>query len=306
MRVMVTGAGGFLGCYVLRALQARGVPAVAVGRAPPADLAGASFIQADLLETARLPALTARAGASHLIHLAWFTQHGAFWHSPHNFSWVDASVRLVEAFCVSGGRHVVFAGSCAEYDWSDGRCDEASTALLPATPYGVCKDATRRLVMALCAQHKVGVAWARIFFPYGAGESAARLLPRLIAALQGDAPAFGVGGAAVRDFLHARDVAAGLLTLLQAGATGSFNISSDKPVTVADLVRRLARLLEADPGRILDAPAPADRGGDAPLLLGSNARLRAFGWRPQYALDRGLQQTLLDIGVGSRETVRGG
>lgn len=306
MRVMVTGAGGFLGRYVLRALQSNGLSAVAVGRSPPADLAGAAFIQADLLETARLPALTARAGASHLVHLAWFTQHGVFWHSPHNFRWVDASVRLVEAFCVSGGRHVVVAGSCAEYDWNDGRCDEASTALVPATPYGVSKDATRRLVTALCAQHRVGCAWGRIFFPYGAGESSARLLPRLVAALQGHSPAFGVGGAAVRDFLHARDVAAGLRTLLQAEATGSFNISSDKPVTVTDLVRRLARLLDADPGRILDAPAPADRSGDAPLLLGSNARLRALGWRQEYALDRGLQQMLHDIGVGSRETVHGG
>lgn len=298
MKVMVTGAAGFLGAYVLRALERQGIAALAVGRTRPCDCAGADFIAADLLAEQDLAPLCAQARASHLVHLAWFTRHGEYVSSPLNFRWVDASTRLVEAFCKIGGQHVLVAGSCAEYQSSDGRCDEDTTPLHPATVYGVAKDATRRLLMALCAQHRVPCAWARIFFPYGAGEASPRLLPRLIAALQGKAPGFGVSGAAQRDFLHAGDVAQGILCLSRSRTAGSYNLSSGRPVEIAGLVRELAQLLGKDPQAVLDL-AP-ERPADTPVLVGNNAKLRALGWRQELTLGQGLEQMLRDRDAGER------
>ena len=303
MKVLLTGASGFLGKYVLRALQRQDIPAVALGRTRPHGLAPASFIAADLLTTDDFPALTRAAGATHLLHLAWVTEHGSYWNSALNFRWVDATTRLVQAFCASGGAHVVVAGTCAEYEWSQGRCHENETPLIPATLYGVAKDASRRLVVALCASYGARCAWGRVFFPFGVGEAAQRLVPALVAALLGQSAPFGVSAQARRDFLYAGDVADGLLALLQSDTSGGINISSGTPTPIAEIVCLLGQLLNKDPQVVL--ALPAQRADDVALLFGENSRLKALGWRQQFTLERGLEQMLHDLSVRTQDT-RGG
>lgn len=299
MKVLLTGSSGFLGQYVLRLLQQSNIAVVAVGRRRPPGLGDASgksgFIPADLLAHADFAGLAQQVGATHLLHLAWVTEHGQYWTSPLNFRWVDASTRLVQAFCEAGGQHVVGVGSCAEYLWGDGVCSETITPLTPATVYGVAKDATRRLLEALCAQYGVRCAWGRVFFPFGAGEGPARLLPKLVETLQGRAAPFGVDALAYRDFLHAQDVALGLLALLQSDASGSYNISSGQPLQIGELVRAVARLLDRDAACVLDCPS--ERVAQPAALVGDSQKLQALGWRPQLTLLQGLEKTLRGVSV---------
>lgn len=290
MRVLLTGASGFLGRHVLYGLRQRGVDTVLLGRQPPADSAAASWIAADLLASPDWDALIAQAQATHLVHLAWYVEHGRYWASPLNLRWVDSTVRLTEAFCQAGGRQVVVAGTCAEYDWSHGYCREESTPLHPATLYGVAKDATRSLLMAICQQYQIPCAWGRVFVPIGVGESPQRLIPALIAALRGQRAPFGVNASAYRDFLHASDVAEGLLTLLLQGAQGAHNISSGQPVQLQALVSQLAELLHVDPAPLLALASECP--GEPALLVGDPQRLQALGWRPALSLAQALNQTI--------------
>ena len=181
---------------------------------------------------------------------------------------------------------MVVAGTCAEYDWSQGWCREDTTPLLPATPYGTAKDATRIWLQDHANVHGLRLAWGRIFFPYGAGQSPGRLIPALIAALQGRGAVFPVQAMQRRDFVPASDVAQALWTLLQGPACGCYNISSAQPVAIADLVRTLAHLLDADPAPVL---AEAVVGLRQPALVaGDNLRLRALGWAGPTMMAEGL------------------
>lgn len=290
MRVLLTGASGFLGRYVLDSLHRRGIDTVMLGRKPVPNSAFADFIEADLLAAPDFSGLVKASGASHLLHLAWYAEHGKYWASPLNLRWVDATTRLVEEFCQAGGRQVVIAGTCAEYDWSHGYCREDSTPLNPATLYGTAKDAARRLAMATCAQHQVPCAWGRVFLPFGASEARQRLIPSLIDVFRGDRPPFAVNAPAYRDFLHASDVAESFMTLLQSGKSGAYNISSGQPVQIGHLVRELARLLDTDPQAVLDLTT--ERPGEPPLLAGENLRLKALGWQPALSLAQGLEQSV--------------
>lgn len=288
MKVLLTGASGFIGRYILSALQRSGIEVVAMGRSRPQSVV--PFIRADLLSLGDMTALMQQAQATHLLHLAWYAEHGKFWTSPLNLRWVEATTRLVEAFCAAGGQLVVIAGTCAEYDWTHGYCREDSTPLNPATLYGTAKDATRRLVMAVCAQHQVFCAWGRIFLPYGQGESASRLIPSLIDVFRGKREPFGVNATAYRDFLHVSDVAEGFVRLLTTGASGAYNICSGEPVCLAEVVTTLATLLGADPEPIL--ALTTERPGEPPLLVGENLKLKALGWRPALTLAQGLERTV--------------
>lgn len=293
MRVLLTGASGFLGRYALGGLRRHGIETVMLGRQRAPDSAFADFIEADLLATQDFAALVKRSGATHLLHLAWYAEHGKYWTSPLNFRWVEATTRLVEAFCAAGGQQVVVAGTCAEYDWSHGYCREDSTPLNPSTLYGTAKDAARRLAMAACAQHQVPCAWGRVFLPFGAGEASQRLIPSLIEVFRGKRPPFGVNATAYRDLLHASDVAEGFITLLKSGENGVCNISSGQPVRLADVVQELARLLDADPQIVLDLTT--ERPGEPPLLVGENLKLKALGWQSALSLAQGLEQTVHEM-----------
>lgn len=288
MRVLLTGASGFVGRYVLHALQAQGIEVVAVGRTRP--LPSVRFIEADLLNITDFNSLVLQVQATHLLHMAWYAEHGKYWTSPLNLRWVEATTRLVEAFCAAGGQQVVIAGTCAEYDWAHGCCLESSTPLNPATLYGTAKDATRRLVMAVCSQYQVSCAWGRIFLPYGHGESTNRLIPSLSDVFRGERAPFGVNTTAYRDFLHASDVAEGFVRLLTTGASGAYNICSGEPTRLAEVVTTLATLLGADPEPVL--ALTSERPGEPSLLIGENLKLKALEWRPALTLAQGLERAL--------------
>jgi nucleoside-diphosphate-sugar epimerase len=222
--------------------------------------------------------------------LAWYAQHGKYWTSPLNLRWVEATTRLAQAFCKAGGKQVVVAGSCAEYDWSYGYCREDSTPLNPATLYGKAKDDARRLVMMACARHRVPCSWGRIFIPFGTGEASQRLIPSLIEVFQGRRSPFGVNATAYRDFLHASDVAEGFIALLRSGASGAYNISSAEPVQLIKVVKELAQLFAADPRAVLGLTT--ERPGEPVFLVGENLKLKTLHWQPVLSLEQGLKRTV--------------
>jgi nucleoside-diphosphate-sugar epimerase len=282
LKVLLTGASGFLGRCVVKLLSLQGIDTVAAGRRHPQGVLASNFFHVDLLGSVDFDELIKSSGATHLLHLAWYAEHGKYWTSPLNLRWIDATVRLTEAFCLAGGQQIVLAGTCAEYDWSYGYCSEANTPLKPATLYGTAKDVTRRLVTAVCAAHQVPCAWGRIFLPYGPGEDSQRLIPALTDVFEGKRAPFGVNVTAFRDFLHVEDVADGFLTLLQGEAAGDFNICSGQPVQIAEVVKLLAQSCNADPQIVLDLST--ERPGEPPLLVGDNKKIVDRGWRAKHEL----------------------
>lgn len=277
MRVLLTGASGFLGRYVLSQLVHREIDVVVVGRSCPAGFRG-DFKQADLLQIADYADLIRWTRPTHLMHLAWYAEHGEYWTSPLNLRWAEASVRLVEAFCAAGGEKVVAAGSCAEYDWSCGYCREDTTPLKPVSMYGTAKDACRRLLAAVCGIQQVPFAWGRIFLSYGQGEDNRRLIPSLVEVFQGKRLPFGVNASAYRDFLHADDVASGFIRLLLSDAEGSYNISSGRPTQIIEVVHAIATAFNGDERIVLDLSSA--RPGEPEVLFGDNGKLKALGWQP--------------------------
>lgn len=275
MRVILTGATGFLGQHVLEALLKRGHEVLAVGRRAPKTRRNLTFVECDLLQ-ARDYGWLREFRPTHLQHLAWYAEHGNFWESTLNLAWSDATVRLVDAFCDAGGRRTVIAGSCAEYDWSFGYCVEQRTPTNPSTLYGISKDNTRRVVEQLCARRDVEMAWGRIFFPIGRGEDDRRLVPAVMDGLLGKRPAFEINLGQWRDFLPVEDVAGAFAFLSEAAVTGPVNIASGRPIEIRDIVVKIAEFLEKDPEVLL---RKGNRGVPPPrLIVGDNTALLNAGW----------------------------
>ena len=291
MKVLLTGASGYLGRHVLKALQLQGIDTVCAQHTTTISSQAGEVLSVDLLSPNGALELMTRAKATHLLHLAWYVEQGKYWNSPQNFEWVQASIRLVDAFCRQGGKHVVVAGTCAEYDWDYGYMQEGITPYKPHTPYGICKNTTRQLLQSMCDLHNVRLAWGHVFFPFGMDESAGRLIPSLIQVFRGEIPAFGVNNEAIRGMLPVTDAAQAFVRLMQhPQASGAYNICSGIPTRVDEIVKLIAAEFNADHSAVLKLPS--SRSSDPAMLLGNNERLRSIGWSMEGTLKKCLQQTV--------------
>ena len=290
-RILVTGAGGFIGRAAIAPLVSRGFEVHAVARTQASGRdARATWHHADLLAPGQPARLVDAIRPSHLLHLAWYAVPGKYWTASENVDWVAASASLARAFERAGGARFVGAGTCAEYAPSDGGCDERTTPLLPSTLYGTCKHAVHRVVGALAAG-RFSFAWGRIFFLYGPHEDPSRLVPGVIRSLMEGREALCTAGTQVRDFMHVEDVADAFAALVDSGVDGAVNIASGRPVRIADVVSSIAEQMEARPLVRLGArPMPQ---GEPPSITASVARLRdEVRWRGGRDLDRGLAGTI--------------
>ena len=291
MRVAITGASGFIGRHVARAMVQRGAQVVALGRCDP-DIPGVGFLSLDVLAGDPAPVL-AEARADTLVHCAWDTTHGAFWTSPANVAWQAATLRLAEAFRAAGGTRLVGLGSCAEYDWTalpaDGLVLEDAPCQ-PATPYGRAKLATFE---ALRAMPGLSVAWARLFLLYGPEEQPGRLFPSVIAALRRGEPARIASGRPVRDFIATEEAGEAIAALALSPVEGAVNIGSGEPRSILDMVTAIAT--EFGRPDLLAAGALPDRPDDPPALLPNLTRLRGEVGFAEFSPDRrlGLLRALL-------------
>ena len=269
-RVLITGAGGFVGRALVAALaeRARIVPAMVAGR------------RADLLDPAARAGLIAGARAEVLIHLAWVTEHGKFWSSPANAAWQAASVDLFARFYAVGGRRIIGIGSCAEYDWSTGAARLAEdAALTPHTAYGAAKLRAAEALDRLATRSGASWAWGRVFFSFGPGEPPGRLIPLILRAVRDRAP-LGIGpGDTVRDFCAMRHVADALADLSLSAVEGPVNLGSGHAVRFDDLARLANGLGDGQP--VIQPDSRPLSPGEPRILVADTTRLRTeVGYHP--------------------------
>ena len=284
-RVLVTGATGFVGRWAMAEFSRRGVEAVGLARANVE--ANAPFVACDLMDKDQVRRVLEELRPNSILHIAWTTEHGAFWSSPDNLDWVAATMHLAREAAAAGVSRFVGVGTCFEYAWpADSNCIENETPVKPTTRYAVCKDATRRIL-----QHSAGFAfaWARLFYLYGPHEDRRRLVGSIASRLAAGLPAPLSQGRAIRDFLDARDAGAALAAIVLSDVEGPVNVCSGDAVSVREIAERLGRIARRPdlirPGELPDRTEP-------PRIVGSPRRLRdEVGFRPARDLDRGLAET---------------
>jgi nucleoside-diphosphate-sugar epimerase len=298
IRVLVTGATGFIGRAVVRALKQGGFEVHGVARTPEDDVEVDAWHIADLLDSSSIGSLTRQASATHLLHAAWTAVHGEFWADPANLAWTRATCELVEAFAEAGGDRAVMVGSCAQYDWDatalgpSGVAVESATPRRPASLYGSAKQATTELLEAWSREVGLSYANALLFFPYGPHDHPGRLVPSVIRTLLAGEEALVSAGTQVRDFIHVEDCGSALAALVAGEVGGAVNVGSGHGSSVAEVATAVARILDREELLRIGALAGGEE-GSAPKVVADIARLRhEVGFAPRYDLQAGLRETI--------------
>lgn len=292
MRILVTGARGFIGRRLVGQLVERGHTVVGLSRGgdPSGQSPAIESSTGDLLAAGEAQRIVDAASADALVHLAWITEPGLFWHSPENERWLDASRRLIEAFAAAGGRRVVVAGTCAEYAWSDEPLSETTSPLEPATPYGQAKAQVFREMPSLVGPDATW-GWGRIFFPYGPGEQGKKFVPFIVDGLRRGERIPLTSGEQSRDFLYVDDVARAFVRLVESPTfEGAVNVASGSATPLREVGEALGRLAGRED--LLGWGDLPPREGDPRIVVADVTRAReALGFEPTVALDGGLRLT---------------
>ena len=296
MKVLVTGAAGFIGSHLTRRIACEGDSVWAVtSPGEPTDrladiLERVSIRPADLRDRRAVQDLVSTVRPDCAVHLAWYVTPGKFWTASENLDCVAMSLTLAEALAHAGCKKLVGVGTCFEYDSDYGFLSEDVTPCRPGSLYGTCKNATRQILDAYCRKTAMPFAWARIFHLYGPAEPEVRLVPAVILALLNGQVAKCTHGEQIRDFLHVEDVAAALWAIAKSELCGTVNVGSGQPVKVRKIVETIAQYLRREKDVAFGA-LPADP-QEPPLLLADVRKLaKEVGWGPALTLEEGVAKT---------------
>ncbi len=301
-RVLVTGAAGFVGQWLLPALEQTGASVFALATEPPTAAMRtahqAAWLIGDLRDDAYVAGVLDAALPDTVIHLAAISHVPTAEADPAT-TWdinVTATARLLrhtERVRAAGliDPTVLVVGSAEQYGRHEQMPLHEAMVQQPRTVYAATKAAQELLALQRWRATGLQVVVARSFNHSGPGQAPRFLLPALVqravlARTASPGTLFPIGNRTpVRDFLHVSDVVAAYIALCQRGAPGeAYNVASGNGWSVQALVERV--LARAQVQAVPTEDPALVRPVDVPALVGDSHKLqRATGWRALRSLD---------------------
>ena len=235
MKVALTGGTGFIGQHVRKSLAKSEHDVILfVRNQAKIDELGANekFVIADIGED-RNDWFDYLDQPDVLLHLAW----GGLPNYLDNYH-VDvelpSQVKFLNNLIIGGLCQLVVTGTCYEYGISEGEQYETQQNI-PCTPYGIAKNDLRKFLVGLQETKNYELSWARVFYPYGEGQSKLSLFSELkSAALRGEKEFELKNATSNLDFISVHEVAKVLVKLLEhRRESGVINVGSGVPTNVA-------------------------------------------------------------------------
>ena len=238
MKILVTGATGFVGKHVIKELLKYEHDIIAAGRTNSADLPRKiNTIKLDLDNMDPNKNYFSETGEPDLlIHLAWqgLPNYKEKFHIEKN---LPSHSGFLKNIVDNGLQNLVVTGTCFEYGMKEG-CLSEDIESDPQNPYAAAKDELRKFLEQLQAEKYYNLKWLRLFYIYGKGQNPNSLLSQLESALEKGETTFNMsGGEQLRDYLPIEKVAEYIVTIaLQNKINGIINCCSGVPVKVKTLV----------------------------------------------------------------------
>ncbi len=310
-RVLVTGAGGFIGSHLTEALLREGAEVRALVRYSSSGSAGfldelpdAVRDAIDVVATTVEDPFAVRravAGCDTVFHLAALIGIPYSYVAPAHYvaTNVQGTLHVLEACLREGVRRLVHTSTSETYGTAQYTPIDERHPLVGQSPYSASKIAADQMAVAYHRSFQLPVTILRPFNTYGPRQSARAVIPTLISQMVSDGDVLRLGSLAPRrDFNYVEDTVAGFLAIARCDAALGevVNVGSGRTISIGDLVNRLS----AQVGRSLPIVEEAERvrpdASEVMLLQADIRRAEAlFGYAPRTSLDDGLSRTVAYI-----------
>jgi nucleoside-diphosphate-sugar epimerase len=287
-RVLITGAGGFIGAALVRAL-AQSETVIA------SDLDGnagdaADFCACDITDARQVDELFDRDRFDTIIHCGAISGPMVMADRPLDV-WrinVMGTAHLLEAVRRQGIGRFVLCSSCSVYGAMNGATIDEETPPDPGSFYGASKLSAEQAMIGYVREHGVNAVALRLAWVYGPGRRTPTTLEDLVrATLDGRSIEIAASPAEMTHYVYIEDVVTGLIAASRSSALPRlvYNISAGRGVSMAQLA---ATLQEPAPGTTVTFTGPKDAGVGPSGFALDNAE-RDLGYRPKISLSQGLR-----------------
>lgn len=269
-RILVTGANGYIGRYVVKNLLDMGAEVLAADMRTEGIDPRARIVQEDIFAD-REGLFTALGSPDACIHLAW--KDGFVHNSDAHMACLSSHYRFLRRMLQEGLGQILVMGSMHEVGYWEGAIDE-NTPCNPISLYGIAKDSLRRALLAMTSGQNVTVQWLRGYYIYGDDERSASIFGKICAAeKQGQQWFPFTTGKNQYDFIEVDQLGKMIAaTAMQKEVTGIINCCSGVPVSLADQVE--SYISRKNMKIRLQYGAFPDRPYDSPGVWGDASKIR--------------------------------
>lgn len=241
MKVLVTGATGFIGNFVIPELLKRNISVIATStslqKAQEAEwFSRVKFVEHDIHLGSSENLFLKFGSPDVLIHLAWGNLSN-FKDPSHIGEILPKHESFLKNLISNGLKDLSVIGTCLEYGMVEGELHEEMDSA-PTIAYPIAKDKLRKALEEMKQQFSFSLKWIRLFYMYGKGQSPKSILSQLDKALETNEPVFNMSkGEQERDYLPVNLIAENIVIFaLQQKIDGIINCCSNEPISIKQLV----------------------------------------------------------------------
>ena len=273
MKVLVTGANGYIGRYVVKSLLDKGTEVIACdirtdnvdNRAIKKSLNLFNLPSGNVFELLGAPDVC--------LHMAW--RNGFVHNAPTQIGDLSAHYNFLTAIIDGGLKQLAVMGTMHEVGYWEGAIDE-NTPCNPISMYGIAKDALRRAMILYCKQKECILQWLRCYYILGDDRNNNSIFSKLLIAAEEGKKTFPfTTGKSQYDFITIDNLANQLsATVMQREVTGIINCCTGKPMMLADRVELFIKEHNLDVR--LEYGAFPDRPYDSPCEYGDAKKINTI------------------------------
>ena len=292
MKILLTGATGFIGANLWRVLLERGHDVMGVSRQPPAGNERESMVSHVChVMGESLPDSVVSFSPEVLVHLAWdgIPDFSAKICADN----VAAQVKFLgETEKLNSLKKILVSGSCREYGDNKGLCQEAET-LAPDSYFSWAKQTLSDYFRLACQQRNINLLWFRLFYVYGPGQRSASLIPSLLQSVRDGLEPEIKNPSSAHDFIYIDDVVDAFVKGIEdKKSSGILNLGSGRIVSVFEVVEIVMDLLRGDTSpsrkRIRSLGEETLKSG---LIASISQSKLVLAWTPKTGLSEGIEKT---------------
>ena len=325
MKIFVVGGAGYVGSHCVRRLVAGGHDVTVfdnliAGHREAVD-PGATFVEGDLADAARLEKVFSIGHFDAAMHFAAFLNVGESVNEPLKY-WrnnVANTLNLLECMKMHNVQRFIFSSTCAVYGEPDDLPITEDLPKSPINPYGNTKLAVEWMLQNSARAWGLGSVALRYFNASGAASDGAigedhdpeiHLIPLVLQVALGQRDhikVFGTDyptpdGTCIRDYVHVEDLAEAHLLAVEGcrrGEAEAYNVGTGTGQSVIDVIQAVRDVT----GHAIPTVVTERRPGDPPALYANASRIRnRFHWEPRY---RNIEETIRTAWEWHRSHPRG-
>ncbi len=308
MKVLVTGADGFIGSHLVEELVRKGYQVKAFVYYNSFNTWGwLDTLSKDVMENVEIfqgdirdpnGVEEAMRGAEAVFHLAALIAIPFSYHSPDTY--VDTNIKgtlnVLQAARKLGTKRVLVTSTSEVYGTAQYVPIDEKHPFQGQSPYSATKIGADRLAESFYRSFQLPVTIVRPFNTYGPRQSARAVIPTIITQLLAGKEEIKLGALTpTRDFNYVKDTANGFISIYESNKTigEEINIATQKEISIGELAGELIRQINPKAKIICDEQRLRPEKSEVNRLLGCNEKImRLTDWKPKYSFEEGLAETI--------------